>query len=115
MKVVAVRTPLSPCHWSYSQRIRSCCSSGIEIIVPVDFELVIAPEIAEQGARIEVNDVGFEAETQVVFSPGPLQLVIAPKGKDIIPEHIRLSKMLMKTPVGIAINHVAHCEHAARA
>src|SRR5437899_3296135 len=69
--------------------------------------MVVLPFAPEQGAGIEINDVGFEAEAEVRLDARVLELMVARKGKHVVPNHVRLPVVLVEASVRRAINYVA--------
>src|SRR3954469_14623494 len=96
MEVVAA---LPPCFQSRARKLDAVWSragTSVEIDVVVGHEVIVLPVAAQQGARVEVNDVVGQDEGGVVFFARAHELMLRAEGKDVVPDDVVAAVVLMK-------------------
>src|SRR5712691_5928071 len=107
--------PLGEIGWSEAKRIGLRIRAGVKIQIPIQLVIVVRPVAREQCARIEIDDICLEGETDVRLGPAALKLSVASESEDIIPHDVRFAVVLVKATVGSAIDDVVLGEDAAAA
>src|SRR5205085_2123473 len=111
---ISIMTSLAPL---FQRTVTECHSfrvwPRIEIDIPVDHKVRSRPIARQQRTRIEIDNVRCKTETDMRLIARSLKLLIASKSEDVVPNHIRLAVMLMKSAVSRSIDHVACRKNSA--
>src|ERR1035437_5965548 len=116
MLIVAPLLPLLPGTRSQGQLSWLGVGAGVEVEVPSHLIVLVArPVASQQGAGVEIDKVGDEAEAEVRLRTGALNLVVAREGEDVVAEDVRLTVVLVKPAMRRAVNDIVLGQDAAAA